>query len=75
VLEEISAVKKGIETEVLQKSKRLLDPTCCLSLITKQRTLDLQFNNSQERNKMFRGMKGLLETHCPQKFYQVKFVE
>lgn len=57
-VDEVYAVKRGVQTEVLAKAG-LLDPNCCLSLVTDERTLDLQFPNVQERNKVFRGMKAL----------------
>lgn len=59
-LVDIIEVKKGVETEVLSKAG-LLDPSCCLSMITTDRTLDIVLENSAERNKVFNGLKVLLE--------------
>jgi hypothetical protein len=57
-VDDIFAVKRGVQTSVLAKAG-LLDPNCCLSLVTDDRTLDLQFPNVQERNKILRGLKAL----------------
>lgn len=58
-LDDIVAVRKGVQSEVLQRAG-LLDPHCCLSIVTKTRTLDLQLPNTLERNKVFRGLKSLV---------------
>jgi hypothetical protein len=56
----IAEVKKGIQTDVLQKGG-LLDPNCCLSIVTDDRTLDLVMETSTERNKIVKGLKVILE--------------
>jgi hypothetical protein len=56
----IEEVKKGIHTEVLHKAG-LLDPNCCLSIITEDRSLDLVFDSTSDRTKAIRGLKVILE--------------
>lgn len=65
----ITFIRRGAYTEVFLKTKRL-DPNCCLSLITNDRTLDLQFKTHVDRDVFFRAMKGLFEDF-PE--YNVKF--
>jgi hypothetical protein len=51
-------VKRGVHTEVLLKAG-LLDPNLCLSLVAKDRTLDLVFNSVSERDSAFRGLQAI----------------
>lgn len=51
-------VKRGIHTEVLLKAG-LLDPNLCLSLIAKDRTLDLVFTSVSDRDGAFRGLQAI----------------
>jgi hypothetical protein len=57
-VDDVYAVKRGVQTDVFARAG-LIDPNCCLSLCTDDRTLDLQFPNAQQRNKVFRGLKAL----------------
>lgn len=60
-LADVVDVKRGIETDVLLKGG-LLDPNCCLSLVAKERTLDLVFDNVSERDAAFRGLQAILSS-------------
>lgn len=55
-LEDITEVRRGIQTDVLLKAG-LVDPGCCVSLITLQRSLDLSLGSSTERDRVIRGIK------------------
>ena len=57
---EIQEIHRGVSTEVLLKAK-LVDPGCCISIVTKERTLDLTLPNSAARDIFLRGLKGVLE--------------
>lgn len=59
VLDDVTEVRKGVTTEVLRRAG-LLDPNCCLSIITAQRSLDLQFRSTSERNQALRALRLLL---------------
>lgn len=56
----IEEIKKGVHTEVLHKAG-LLDPNCCLSIITEDRSLDLVFDSSTDRTKAIKGLRLILE--------------
>ncbi len=55
---DVTDVRRGIHTEVLLKAG-LLDPNLCLSLIAKDRTLDLVFNSVSDRDGAFRGLQAI----------------
>jgi hypothetical protein len=59
-MREVTAVLRGVHTPVLLRAG-LVDPSCCLSLITPTRSLDLTLPNSIERDRVVRGLEMLLE--------------
>lgn len=59
-LESIRSVCCGVQTDVLLKAG-LVDPACCVSIVTESRTLDLTLANVTERDRVVRGLKILLE--------------
>ena len=56
----IKEVCKGVQTEVLGKAG-LVDPQCCFSIVTDNRTLDLSVANLTERDRIVKGLQILLE--------------
>ena len=58
---DITEVRRGIQTEVLLKAK-LIDPSCCLSLVTPQRTLDLTLRSAIQRDRILRGLRAVLDS-------------
>jgi len=66
-IDEITEVRKGIQTDVLLKAG-LIDPFCCLSIVTNERTLDLMLDSQAERDRALRGLKALLINHPKVKF-------
>jgi hypothetical protein len=66
---DITEVRRGIQTEVMMKVASRVDPACSLSVVTKERTLDLTFPTTSERDIFVRGMKVLLQDHN-----QVRFI-
>jgi len=48
-----------VKTEVLQRAG-LVDPNCCLSVVTANRSLDLAFASSVDRDNALRGLKAVL---------------
>lgn len=59
-LDSIRSVCCGIQTEVLLKAG-LVDPGCCLSIVTDSRTLDLTLANVTERDRIVRGLRIVLD--------------
>ena len=62
-ISEISAVCKGLHTEVMAKARtnnKALDPGCCLSIIATNRTLDIQCLTGQDRDSLYRSLQGIL---------------
>lgn len=59
-LADISEVRRGIQTEVMRKVK-LVDPGSSFSIITPERSLDVTFESSNDRDMFLRGLQGLLE--------------
>jgi hypothetical protein len=55
---DVTDVKRGIHTDVLKRGG-LLDPHCCLSVITADRTLDLVFGNATERDSAYKGLQAI----------------
>lgn len=53
-------VRRGIQTQVFMKAK-LLDPRCCLSIVTEDRTLDLVLSSPSERDIVIKGLVALFE--------------
>jgi hypothetical protein len=66
-LDTITEVRRGIQTEVLLKAKGV-DPNCCLSIITTDRSLDLTLSNATDRDELLTGLKGVLEAKKTVKF-------
>ncbi|CAK4652904.1 hypothetical protein LEN26_013499 [Aphanomyces euteiches] len=60
-LSTVIAIESGIKSEVFRKavkdSKSQLDPTCCLSLITPTRTLDVVTSSRQQCDWLRRGVE------------------
>lgn len=59
-VDSIKTVYTGIRTDTMLRAG-LLDPACCLSLITDARSLDLTLANATERDRLVRGLKLILE--------------
>jgi ankyrin repeat protein len=51
-IQDFTEVQKGIQTKVLQRSKKT-DPNLCLSIIGVSRTLDLELTSEAERDEWF----------------------
>lgn len=66
-LDEIVEVRKGLQTDVFLKAG-LVDPFCCFSIVTNDRTLDLVLENQIERDRALRGMKAILLNYPKVKF-------
>jgi len=58
-LEAIRSVLSGVQTDVLNKAG-LVDPACCLSIMTDARSLDLTLANATECDRVLRGLRILL---------------
>ena len=54
-LSSIIEIRRGIQTETMKKAG-LVDPDCCVSLCSGERTLDLTFDTSEERNYFIRAV-------------------
>lgn len=63
----IIEVRRGLQTPGLIKHK-LLDPSCCVSVISSERHLDLQFKTAGERNKVIRALQGILDGKQPVRY-------
>ncbi len=59
-LDSILEVRRGVQTDVLKKAG-LVDPFCCFSIVTKERTLDLTMTSVLARDMAIRGLQMLLE--------------
>jgi hypothetical protein len=59
-LDTVREVCKGVKTDVLLKAG-LVDPNCCLSIITSERSLDLTFASATERDNVLRGLRFILQ--------------
>jgi hypothetical protein len=65
-LQDITEVRRGVESSALRKAG-LLDPACCLSIVTDQvkdgkpRTLDVVFRDKVERDGFVRGVEIILQ--------------
>ena len=68
----INRVVKGIHTDRLLKAK-LVDPACCLSIVTKDRTLDLTLSSQWERNAFFTNLKEFLNTTLTNAHQRIEF--
>jgi len=74
-LQDVQEVLRGVHTEVLLRAG-MIDPSCCLSIVTARRSLDLQFANSIERDRVVRGLQILLtspDLHQPPPHKSVRF--
>jgi hypothetical protein len=61
-IDAICEVCKGVKTEVLRKAG-LVDPNCCLSIVTADRTLDLAFACNADRDSVLRGLRSILQEY------------
>ena len=68
----INKVVKGIHTGRLLKAK-LVDPACCLSIITNDRSLDLTLNSQWERNAFFTNLKEFLNNTLANAHHRIEF--
>lgn len=59
-LSEIIELRRGIQTEVFMKAK-LIDPSCCFSIVTPSRSLDLTLRSAVQRDRIVRGIRVILE--------------
>lgn len=57
---DVIEVRRGIQTQVFMKAK-LVDPRCCLSIVTEDRTLDLALSSPSERDIVIKGLVALFE--------------
>jgi hypothetical protein len=53
-------VRRGIQTEILSYTGKE-DPSCCVSLITSERTLDLKFGSKNKRDEFIRALQIVIE--------------
>lgn len=58
---DIRQLVRGIHTVVLSRSK-YLDPVCCLSIVTETRSLDVVFENSVVRDRIYRAIENIILT-------------
>ena len=58
-LSSIREVCNGVQTEVLRKAG-LVDPGCCLSIVTDARSVDIILANSTERDRIVKGLQLIL---------------
>ena len=58
-LESIIELKRGIQTDIMKKVG-LVDPECCLSIWSSQRSLDLTFDSAEDRNYFIRSIQALV---------------
>ena len=59
-LADVTKISRGLSTQVFLKAKQL-DPLQCLSIITRDRTLDVVFASNQERDMAFKALQILFE--------------
>lgn len=59
-IDSIQSVYTGVRTEVFLRAGQV-NPACCLSIVTKQRSLDLTLPNTTERDRVVRGLRIILE--------------
>ena len=57
----VREVRRGAQSEVFLTRAGLLDPSCCLSVHTSERSLDLLLASSRLRDAVIRGLRALLE--------------
>ena len=63
-VQDICEVRKGIHTEVFRAARGAIDPYCCLSIHTSDRSLDLQLKTMRDRDLIFRAVQRIVnETH------------
>ena len=55
----ITEIKRGVQTEIMKKVG-LVDPECCLSLCNDERTLDLTFDSTEDRNYFIRSLQAIV---------------
>jgi hypothetical protein len=62
ILSSITEIRRGIQTNVMMKAKHI-DPSSSFSIITDDRTLDLTFTNSQQRDMIFKTFQTILKEY------------
>ena len=55
----ITEIKRGVQTDIMKKVG-LVDPECCLSLCSDERTLDLTFDSTEDRNYFIRSLQAIV---------------
>jgi hypothetical protein len=70
---DIEQVTRGIHTEVLSRSKNL-DPVCCLSVITRDRSLDVVFENNIQRDRIYRAIENIIHSQRDAMPREVTFI-
>ena len=58
-LDSVTEIMRGVQTDIMRKAG-LVDPECCVSLCTAERSLDLTFPSVQERNMFIRAVNALV---------------
>ena len=66
-LTDVLEVRRGIQTEVLKKAS-LVDPFCCFSVVTADRTLDITMPSTLSRDMVIRGLQVILEAYPSVRF-------
>ena len=59
-LESIIRVMRGVHTDVF-RAAGLIDPLCCLSIETADRTVDIQFPSVIQRESCFKALRAIIE--------------
>jgi hypothetical protein len=63
LLEDVDQVARGVVTDVMKRSGSKEKPHLYLSLITKTRTLDMEFSSQEERDLIADGFTELIDQH------------
>lgn len=58
---DIVEIRKGVQTDVLLKATGV-DPNCCMSIVTPDRTLDLVLDSAVARDNALRGLQGIFDS-------------
>lgn len=58
-IDDITEVCRGVQTDVLLRAG-LVDPLCCLSIVTADRTVDITTENAFERDSIIRALQQIL---------------
>ena len=71
-LNAILEVRRGVQTEIFAKTTTAQDPSCCVSIVTATRTLDLALASKSARDEFIRAIQIVLEEN--ELLEQVKFL-